>query len=88
MDGVQYCVLEFLSILQFFTITRQEETVRTAEFRLDLCQTGVKPGSALVEHKISASSARPCICALMSARSSFMAEMVAVVEAVGNRRVW
>src|SRR6516164_7715756 len=50
MDGVRYCVLEVLFILQFFTITRQEETVCTAEFRLDLCQTEAKPGSALVEH--------------------------------------
>src|SRR5215472_11375403 len=34
------------------------------------CPLGVKTGSALAAHKISASSAKPDICALMSTRPS------------------
>src|SRR5262245_46206315 len=45
--GFSIACSSFCPFCQFFTITRQEETVRTAEFRLDLCQIGV--GSALVE---------------------------------------
>jgi hypothetical protein len=35
------------------------------------CQLRVKTGSALVEHKISASPPKPDICALMSTRISY-----------------
>jgi len=37
----------------------QEETVCTAEFRLDLCQIGVKIGNAMIEPKIPAYPQKP-----------------------------
>jgi hypothetical protein len=41
LDGrVQYCALEFCSCCQFFIITRAGGDRCTAEFRLDLCQSG------------------------------------------------
>src|SRR5262249_48044425 len=44
----------------------------TAGFQSPLRLFGVRTGSALVEHKISAPPPKPNICALMSLNSSFL----------------
>ena len=41
MDGLEYCVLDFLSIVPVFHINTQEETVCAAGFQFDLCRVGV-----------------------------------------------